>query len=162
MAASTSPRVLRMAGSYYRKDGVSEEAFHAFCAGDHAIKAAKIHERYGILSYQVAFSTASTRAVTASLGLPWKIDDHDLIIEYYFRSIADLLAISGDADFKALHVDAMDFITIDNTTVSLTWVETYLKDGRLTNVGEDGKSMYQSFAELSALDMSDKFASKYY
>jgi hypothetical protein len=53
MATTRPPRVLRMAGSYFRKEGVSEEAFHAFCSGDHAIKAAAIHERYGILSYQV-------------------------------------------------------------------------------------------------------------
>jgi hypothetical protein len=100
--------------------------------------------------------------VTTSLGLPWKIDDHDLIIEYYFRSISDLLAISADADFKALHVDAMDFITIDNTTVSLTWVENYLDDGKLKNVGEDGKSLYPSFAELSTISLSETAASKYY
>lgn len=97
-----------------------------------------------------------------SLGLPWKVDDHDMVIEYYFRNVSELLAVSADADFKALHVDAMNFITIDNTTLSLTWVETYLEDGKLQNVGEDGKSLYASFTEISALSLSDAPASKYY
>jgi len=65
MATTRSARVLRMAGSYYRKEGVSEEAFHAFSSGDHAIKAAAIHERYGILRYQVV-SIVSTACIHIS------------------------------------------------------------------------------------------------
>lgn len=45
-------RVLRMSGSYHRKEGVSEEEFHRF-SRYHAVKCAKIHEKYGILKYQI-------------------------------------------------------------------------------------------------------------
>lgn len=45
-------RVLRMSGSYHRKDGVSEEEFHRF-SRHHAVACAKIHQKHGILKYQI-------------------------------------------------------------------------------------------------------------
>jgi hypothetical protein len=50
---SEPQKVLRLAGSYYKLDHVSEEEFHNFISRDHAVKAAKIHERHGILHYQL-------------------------------------------------------------------------------------------------------------
>ena len=46
-------RILRLTGSYKKLDGVSEADFHKFMSTDHAVKSAKIHERYGILKYQL-------------------------------------------------------------------------------------------------------------
>jgi hypothetical protein len=46
-------RILRLTGSYSKLDGVSEADFHHFISTDHAVKSAKIHERYGILKYQL-------------------------------------------------------------------------------------------------------------
>jgi hypothetical protein len=53
MSETEYKKVLRLAGSYYKLPEVSEEDFHAFISADHAVKAAKIHERYGILHYQL-------------------------------------------------------------------------------------------------------------
>ena len=49
-----------------------------------------------------AFSSASTRGLAESMKLPYKVNDHDLEIEYYFKDVASLLALSADEDFKAL------------------------------------------------------------
>lgn len=46
-------RVLRLFGSYYRKEGVSEEDLHEFMSRRHGVESAKIHEKYGILKYQM-------------------------------------------------------------------------------------------------------------
>ena len=50
---ATPTRVLRLTGSYYRNEGVSEEEFHKFMSTDHGVKSAAIHEKYGILRYQL-------------------------------------------------------------------------------------------------------------
>ena len=108
------------------------------------------------------FNTASTRALLQSMKLPYTIDDHDLQIEYYFRDVSSLLAVSADEGFKELHVEAIPYVRLDNTTVALTWVEVYLEDGKLVNIGADGKSLQPSFAEQSDIQVSDKPADKYY
>jgi hypothetical protein len=127
---SEPQKVLRLAGSYYKLDHVSEEEFHNFISRDHAVKAAKIHERHGILHYQLvgipvpwseswrrhaltptqALGSSQTRELAKGLQLPWKIDDHDVTIEFYFTNVSALLAVSADQDFKDLHVDTEKFI----------------------------------------------------
>ena len=179
-------RILRLTGSYRRKEGVTEEQFHHFMSTDHAVKSAKIHERYGILKYQLvsgrrlficlkedvlptelfvpqAFNTDSVRTLVKSLQLPWPIyDRHDAIIEYYFEDIAALIGISADEDFKALHVDTVPFIDFDSTIISLTWIEVFLDNAKVVNVSADGKSLHAPFGESSKIELSDKAAEKYY
>ncbi|KAK7755708.1 hypothetical protein SLS62_002319 [Diatrype stigma] len=155
-------RVLRLFGSYYRNEGVSEEEFHEFMSRRHGVESAKIHEKYGILKYQMAFSTKSTRELAASLKLPYPVTENDMLIEYYFKDLDSLLAISADEDFKALHVEAEPYIRSEATQVTLTWIEVYLEDGKLVNIDSEGKSTQPSFAELSDIKVSDKPLSKYY
>ncbi|KAL1616302.1 hypothetical protein SLS56_011466 [Neofusicoccum ribis] len=148
-------RILRLSGSYCRKDGVSEEDFHRFMSTDHAVKCAKIHEKYGILKYQLA-------PLANSLKLPWPTDEHDVIIEYYFKDVSSLLNISADEDFKALHVECEPFIRMDTTIITLTWIEVYLEDGKIVNIDSEGKSLQPSFAEQSRIELATKAADKYY
>lgn len=96
------------------------------------------------------------------MKLPYAIDDHDLQIEYYFRDVSSLLAVSANEGFKALHVEATPYVRLDETSVALTWVEVYLEGGKLVNVGADGQSLQPSFAEQSDIQVSDKPADKYY
>lgn len=46
-------RVLRLAGSYYRTEGLSEEEFYNYMSRRHGTECAKIHEKYDILKYQM-------------------------------------------------------------------------------------------------------------
>lgn len=96
------------------------------------------------------------------MRLPYAIDGHDLQIEYYFRDVSSLLAVSADEDFKALHVEAAPYVRLDETAVALTWVEVYLEGGRLVNIGADGESLQPSFAAQSDVRVSDKPVDKYY
>lgn len=96
------------------------------------------------------------------MKLPYIIDKHDVQIEYYFRDVSSLLAVSADEDFKALHIEATPFVRLDETTVLLNWVEVYLEDGKLVNIGADGKSLQPSFEEQSDIQVSEKPADKYY
>ncbi|KAI1073634.1 hypothetical protein F5B20DRAFT_497604 [Whalleya microplaca] len=159
---SIPERVLRLAGSYYRKEGVSEKDFHEFLSRRHGVECGKLHEKYGLFKYQLAFSTSSTQELARSLKLPNAIDEHDLRIEYYFKDVSTLLAISADEDFKALHVECYPYIRVDNSTVHLSWIEVYLEDGKLANIDSEGTSLQPSFEELSQIQASDKPVNKYY
>ncbi|ROW18109.1 hypothetical protein VPNG_00187 [Cytospora leucostoma] len=155
-------RVLRVTGSYYRTEGLSEEEFYEFISRRHGAECAKIHEKYGILKYQLAFNTTSTRALLSSLKLPYGIDDHDLQIEYYFKDVSSLLAVSADEEFANLHIEATPYVRLDETTVTLAWIEVYLEDGKLVNIDAQGKSLQPSFAEQSDIQIAEKPADKYY
>ncbi|KAI0164280.1 hypothetical protein GGR52DRAFT_113015 [Hypoxylon sp. FL1284] len=149
-------RVLRLSGSYYRKEGISEKDFHDFISYRHGVECAKIHARYDILKYQMAFNSSATQALTKSMKLPYKVSDRDFEIEYYFKDVAALLAVSADEDFKTLHVEAEPYVDLATTVVTLTWVEVYLEDGKIVNIDSEGRSLQPSFEELSDIKISDK------
>ncbi|KAK8070279.1 hypothetical protein PG994_006895 [Apiospora phragmitis] len=146
-AMAKPERVLRVSGSYHRKPGISEQEFHDFLSHRHGVECAKVHEKYGILKYQMAFNTTATRGLLESMKLPYTSSTHDMEIEYYFKEVASLLAVSADEDFKALHIECEPF----------TW-----RNGKLVNVDAAGKNMQPSFAELSDIKVSDKPVDKYY
>ncbi|KAI1810344.1 hypothetical protein GGS20DRAFT_594769 [Poronia punctata] len=156
-------RVLRISGTYHRKQGVSEKEFHDFLAYRHGIECAKVHERHGILKYDMIFNTTATRALGKSLNLPYKLNDYDLQIEYYFKDVESLLGISGDKDFKVLHGEAEPYVDLTTTNITVGWVEVYLDNGKLVNIDSDGKtSLYPSFEEMSDVPLANKPADKYY
>ncbi|OTB01610.1 hypothetical protein M426DRAFT_25504 [Hypoxylon sp. CI-4A] len=155
-------RVLRLSGTYYRKEGISEKEFHDFLSHRHGVECAKIHAKYDILKYQMAFNASATQALAKSMKLPYQINNHDLEIEYYFKNVDPLLAISADEDFKALHVECEPYVDLTTTTVTLAWIEMYLEDGKLVNINAEGKSLQPSFEELSDIKVADKPVSKYY
>ncbi|KAK8009251.1 hypothetical protein PG991_011802 [Apiospora marii] len=155
-------RVLRLSGRYHRNPDKSEEEFHDFLSHRHGVECAKIHERHGILKYQMAFNTTATRSLAESMKLPYPVNSHDMEIEYYFQDVASLLAVSADEGFKALHVECEPYVDLATTTVTLTWVEVYLEGGRLVNVDAAGKSTQPSFAELNDIARSDEGVARYY
>lgn len=60
-------RVLRLAGSYYRTEGLSEEEFYNYMSRRHGAECAKIHEKYGILKYQMVCACSPTKSSPKSL-----------------------------------------------------------------------------------------------
>ncbi|KAI0813056.1 hypothetical protein GGR55DRAFT_595837 [Xylaria sp. FL0064] len=153
-------RVLRLSGLYHRKEGVSEE-FHRF-SRHHAVRCAKIHEKYGILKYQIACSSSSAQALAESMKTHYQVNTHDLEIEYYFKDIATLHAVSADPEFKELHLESEPYVRHDTAKVTLTWIETYVENGKAVNADSEGQSLYPPFAELADIEGSEKPVEKYY
>lgn len=79
----------------------------------------------------------------------WVVDDHDLTVEFYFRDINAVFKVAQDPEFKALQAEEAPFICRDRAVASLGWVETYIEDNRIVNVGDDGKPLYGSYQESS-------------
>lgn len=96
------------------------------------------------------------------MKLPYNVNDHDLEIEYYFKDVASLLALSADEGFKALHVECVPYVDINRAKVTLSWIEVYLEDGKLVNIDSQGRSVQPSFEELSDIKLSDRPAAKYH
>lgn len=61
-----------------------------------------------------------------------------------------------------MHVEATPYARLDKTTITLTWIEVYLEDGKLVNIDAGGKSLQPSFAEQSDIQIAEKPAAKYY
>jgi len=80
----------------------------------------------------------------------WVVDDHDMTVEFYFKTFADLAKITNDPEFQKLQQEEEPFINRTHTVVSLGWVEQYVMDGQVVNI-QDGKSTYPDFKHLTDL-----------
>lgn len=82
----------------------------------------------------------------------WITDDHDMTVEFYFRSFEEMNRVTNDLDFQRLQAEEEPYINRTHNVVSLGWVETYVEEGKVVNV-ENGKSTYASWEE--SVDLSD-------
>ncbi|KAK9421234.1 hypothetical protein SUNI508_06082 [Seiridium unicorne] len=84
--------------------------------------------------------------------------DHDVTVEFYFRSFAELHKVTSDPEFQAAQATEGPYVNLVHTVVSLGWVEKYIYGGKVVNIGEDGKSTYPPWSELN--DLSTAFPAK--
>ncbi|KAK6084603.1 hypothetical protein SCUP515_01099 [Seiridium cupressi] len=84
--------------------------------------------------------------------------DHDVTVELYFRSFAELHKVTSDPEFQAAQATEGPYVNLVHTVVSLRWVEKYIYGGKVVNIGEDGKSTYPPWSELN--DLSTAFPAK--
>ncbi|KAI0179355.1 hypothetical protein GGR52DRAFT_535864 [Hypoxylon sp. FL1284] len=153
-AAAASPgRLLRMTIQIYGSHKNKPEEDEAF-SREYLTRIAEIHARNGIEMYQQAFTPAPYRAAMQEMNRranrDWVVDDHDMTVEFYFRSFAELERLRRDPDFAALQAEEGPFINMVHTVTTLGWVEKYVDGGRVINV-KDGKSTYPSWSELRDL-----------
>ncbi|KAI2467520.1 hypothetical protein F4781DRAFT_433288 [Annulohypoxylon bovei var. microspora] len=127
---------------------------------DYLAKVASIHARNGIEAYQQVFTPPPYRAALGrgcrspipsffSISPPYSAD-HDITVEFYFRSFADLEKVHRDPDSQMLQAVEGPYVNLVHAVVSLGWVEKYVDDGKVVNV-RDGKPMYPPWAELQDL-----------
>lgn len=76
------------------------------------------------------------------------------MVEFYFREPAHFLAVTQDPEFQTLQAQEEPYISRHNVVASLGWVETYVENGKVVHVGDDGKPTYASFEEMSQVSMS--------
>ncbi|OTA70056.1 hypothetical protein K449DRAFT_441412 [Hypoxylon sp. EC38] len=146
-------RLLRLTLQVYGNHNSNPGDLEAFCR-DYVTKVASINARNGIEAYQQVFTPAPYRAALEEMNRRgnrgWVIDDHDITVEFYFRSFAELEKVRQDPDFKALQVAEGPYVNLVHTVVTLGWVEKYVDGGKVVNI-KDGKSMYPPWSELQDL-----------
>jgi len=79
----------------------------------------------------------------------WIIDDHDLTVEFYFRSLADMTKLSADPEWLAIQLEEEPYVNRERTVVSLGWVEKYVDGGKVVNFDENGETKYAAYPEVS-------------
>ncbi|KAI7773685.1 hypothetical protein LA080_010070 [Diaporthe eres] len=157
MAAPKDPiqekRLLRLTIAHYRQQDVDERDFHRWVTEGHAALSAKLHARNGVEGFSVFFNPKSFRDFTAQLnmqrGSPWVVRDYDVHVEYLFRDMSTLYKGLQDPEFQVLVAQEGPWISPIHAEVSLGWVETYISEGQVVNIGADGKPSYPGFEELS-------------
>ncbi|KAI0896556.1 hypothetical protein F4806DRAFT_431217 [Annulohypoxylon nitens] len=146
-------RLLRMTLQVYANTKNKPEDNEAF-AREYLSKVAEIHARNGMEAYQQVYTPPPYRAtleeMNRSRNRGWVIDDHDITVEFYFRSFADLEKVRADPDFQALQAGEGPYVNLVHTVASLGWVEKYVDGGKVVNL-KDGKSMYPPWEELMDL-----------
>ncbi|KAI4235749.1 MAG: hypothetical protein LQ349_002952 [Xanthoria aureola] len=146
-------RLLRMTVAHYRQPHVSEEDFHRWVTEQHATRAAKLHAKNGIEGFSMYFAPQSFREMTTKLntqrGNPWVVRDYDAQVEFLFRDMETFYKGASDLDFQALQAEEGPFISGIHAEISIGWIETYVSDGHVVNIREDGKPDYPAFMELS-------------
>ena len=81
----------------------------------------------------------------------WVVDDHDMTVEFYFRSFEEMNKVTNDPEFQKLQQEEEPYVNRTHTVASLGWVESYVQNEEVVNVNEDGKSTYGTFEESSDL-----------
>ncbi|QKX63140.1 uncharacterized protein TRUGW13939_10309 [Talaromyces rugulosus] len=147
---SSTARLLRLSIKLYKSAAFTDVQCHEFARG-YIAKAAKIHAKHGITSYQLNYSPAPYRGFVAEMNKRnnrgWVIDDHDITVEFYYRNFAELNKVNGDPEFQALQASEEPYVNRENTVVSLAWVEKYVDEAQVVNI-VDEKSSYGPWAEL--------------
>jgi hypothetical protein len=99
------------------------------------------------------FSPKSFRDFTLKLnmqrGSPWVIRDYDVHVEYLFRNMSALAKGLEDPEFQALAAQEGPWVSPIHAEVSLGWIETYISEGKVVNISQDGKTTYPEFKDLS-------------
>ncbi|KAF1730564.1 hypothetical protein CRV24_010027 [Beauveria bassiana] len=153
--AAKTQRLLRLTIKLYRGPQRPGGEGHDF-ARDYVVKVSKLHAKHGITMYQQCYSPPGYRAVIDTMNRRnnrgWIIDDHDVTVEFYFRSFAELNRVNSDPEFQELQASEEPYVNRVHTVVSLAWVEQYVADGKVVNI-ENDKSTYPSWNELA--DLSD-------
>ncbi|KAH7125648.1 EthD domain-containing protein [Dendryphion nanum] len=146
---------LKISSMRYLKEGVSEEQFHDWASNVHAPKAANVQARHGALRITQFHTPTATRnliaqKMPAAIRPGWKIDDHDIVISFYVRTLEDFFKIVTDPEFQELYGGESEVVALDKGTMTIGWEEVYVEDGKVVNV-VDGRSAYPTFAESSNL-----------
>ncbi|KAI9721822.1 MAG: hypothetical protein M1812_002158 [Candelaria pacifica] len=152
MPSNNTERLLRLSISLYRSPDMTGAEAYEFATNSHAVQAAKIHAKHGIHAYIQYFSPESTRRAIEEMNKRrnrgWVVDDHDMTLEFYFRSFEEMNKVTNDPDFQALQAEEEPYVNRKNTVVSLGWVETYVEDSKVVNI-RDNKSTYGTWEESS-------------
>ncbi|KAI1170324.1 hypothetical protein F4777DRAFT_124985 [Nemania sp. FL0916] len=148
---SPSPgRLLRLTLAIYSNTKSDADASGEF-ARNYVVKASAIAAKHGIEMYQQCFSPPNYREAIDAMSRQnkrgWVVDDHDITIEFYFRTFEELTAVNVDPDFQALQAAEGPYVNLIHTVVSLSWVEKYVDSGKVVNI-VDGKSTYPPRAAL--------------
>ncbi|KAK1991382.1 hypothetical protein LX36DRAFT_590616 [Colletotrichum falcatum] len=146
-------RLLRMTVGHYRNPDVNEDDFHRWVTEEHAVRAARLHARNGIEGFSVVFSPQSFREVADTFvsksGSPLTVRDHDAQAVYLFRDMDTFYKGAADLEFQVLRAEEEPYISLIGAEISLGWIEDYVTDGKVVNIGQDGKPTYPSFKEAS-------------
>lgn len=90
-----------------------------------------------------------TAQLNAQRGSPWVVRDYDAQVEFYFRDMETFYKGASDPEFQVLKAEEEPFLSGIHAEISIGWVETYVSEGKVVNIGEDGKPEYPGFAQLS-------------
>ena len=90
-----------------------------------------------------------TAQLNAERGSPWVVREHDAQVEFFFRDMETFYKGASDPEFQALRAEEEPFVSGHHAEVSIGWVETYVSDGKVVNIGENGRPDYPAFAQLS-------------
>ncbi|KAL4745670.1 hypothetical protein BDW72DRAFT_198431 [Aspergillus terricola var. indicus] len=146
-------RLLSMKVAHYRQPNVSEEDFYQWVTEQHAARAAKLHAKNGIEGFSIVFTPKSFRDFTSELnnmrGNRWRIRDYDAQVEFFFRDMETFYKGAADAGFQALQAEEGPFIRAEGAEISIGWVETYVRDGKVVNLDDTGKPTFPPFKDMS-------------
>ncbi|KAK7955327.1 hypothetical protein PG996_016134 [Apiospora saccharicola] len=156
---SSPGRLLRLTLQVYRNQASSAEEREKF-AREYLAKAAALHAKNGIEMYQQVFTPIGYRSVLDEMNRRnsrgWTIDDHDLTVEFYFRTFAELTRVNTDPEFQTLQASEGPYVNLVHTVATLGWVEKHVDGGKVVNFDEEtGKSTYPSWSEMN--DLSTAF-----
>ncbi|KAK1570173.1 uncharacterized protein LY79DRAFT_584214 [Colletotrichum navitas] len=132
-------RAIKYTGEHYRKDGVSEEDFMRWFTTQFLPRAVPIIKKHNIL--RCAFQEADPKlgaALQADLDQmrpAWKVNDCDIILEYWFDDLESMESLLFDPQWTQTALkDWNDWLDVSRSTIRISYDTTFLEHGAIKNV----------------------------
>ena len=154
--ASTAGQPLKYTVEHFRKDGVSEQAFHDWFHRVHLPQALPLLKKHGILRYAVVSPATSVPAASgvangcqhvrdAQVGAAfqavvdqvrpgWKVSECDLVLEYWMESLESVKALAMDPEWNEKAVKGQgDWLDMSRAGIHIGYDTTYLDRGEIVD-----------------------------
>ncbi|KAL3429104.1 hypothetical protein BDV09DRAFT_200927 [Aspergillus tetrazonus] len=128
--------------------GFDEHAYDLIIAANVIHATARLIETLGNVFIPKSFRDFTSELNTMR-GNPWRMRDFDAQVEFFFRDMETFYKGAADADFQALPAEEGPFIRGEGAEISIGWVETYVRDGKVVNLDDAGKPTFPSFKDMS-------------
>ncbi|GAB7355308.1 hypothetical protein MBLNU459_g5842t1 [Dothideomycetes sp. NU459] len=120
----------------YRKEGMSEDAYHKYLSDVHGPLVRSLLVKHGFHSYSLVHTDTSTRANMDKIFDPQfaNVADYDCIIQATFDNVDDFVKFKADPEFlEKIAPDHENFADTKRSRMTIGWVQDHVKEGKVVN-----------------------------
>ncbi|CRK25924.1 hypothetical protein BN1723_013758 [Verticillium longisporum] len=136
---TTTDHPIKCTVEHRRKNGVYEETFMHWFTGQFLPRAVAVLKKHNVLKYAVQKMDsqvgAAFQAEAGQVRPGWKVNDCDLVLEYWVKDLESLKSLASDPEWIQTALEpGNDWFDMSGPTIRIGYDTTYLEHGYIVNV----------------------------